>query len=171
MPWWTRYSMSSTIVPCPSTCISPFHDLKMLQVLLASAQTSDIVLIKRTSCKGYRKVHEAEFGAAQKPGPPLAKLVLKAGMLQGVRRWQPLPCFWVITVVGVSRCSWGLPYTSASSVDMYSSFQILLHVPEALSSCWVQLHRKSDCWLGYLLAFLHHVVYPKLRGDIDVDMT
>lgn len=36
-------------VPCPSTCISPFHDLKMLQVLPASAQTPDIVLIKRKS--------------------------------------------------------------------------------------------------------------------------
>lgn len=135
--------MSSTIVPCPSTCISPFHDLKMLQVLLASAQIPDSVFIKRTSYKGYRKVHEAESDAARKSGPPLAKLMLKTGMLQGVRRWQPLPCFWVIAVVGVSRFSWGLLYSSAGAVDVYSSFQILLHVPEALSSCWFQLCRKS----------------------------
>lgn len=42
--------------PCPLPLFhvlppvtSPFHDLKMLQVLLASAQTLDTVLIKRKS--------------------------------------------------------------------------------------------------------------------------
>lgn len=78
------------IVPCPSTCISPFHDLKMLQVLLASAQTPDIVLIKSKSYEGCSKVHVA----AQKPGPPSAKLLFQAGMLQGTRGWQPQPQLW-----------------------------------------------------------------------------
>lgn len=46
-------AMSSTIVLCPFTCISHFHDLKMLQVLLALAQTPDIVLIKSKFYWGY----------------------------------------------------------------------------------------------------------------------
>lgn len=43
-------TMSSTTVLCPSTSIGPFHDLKMLQVPLTSAQTPDTVFIKRKSC-------------------------------------------------------------------------------------------------------------------------
>lgn len=110
------------IVPCPSTCISPFHDLKMLQVLLASAQTPDIVLIKRKSYEGCCKVHVA----AQKPGPPSAKLLFQAGMLQGTRGWQPQT--WLLAAAGVrvSRCSWGLLCPSASSMGIYSSSKFCL---------------------------------------------
>jgi len=53
------------------------------------------------------------------------------------RRQQPQPRFWVIAVVGHNRCSWGLLYTGASRVNIDSSFQFLLKVPEALSSRWV----------------------------------
>lgn len=92
-----------------------------------------LCLLKESLTEVIARSTKLTPGAARKLGPPPAKLVLKADVFQGVRRWRPQPCFWVIAVVGVGRCSWWLLYTSAGSMDIHSSFQILLKAPEAWS--------------------------------------
>lgn len=101
----------------------------MLQVLLASAQTPDTVLIKRKSAKVVaRSVLLHRSWVLPLPGCCSQLECFKA---QG--GGSPSCVFLAAAVVRVTRCSWGLLCLGAGSMGIYSSSQVLPEVFEALS--------------------------------------